>query len=87
MAWTDRSHLFESSLFLFALLTVLFFVLEQLGVGGNSLFFERYMLQTAPFLGIIAFGLSPKVTVSRLLIFISLLTLSHGMLWRYALRG
>ena len=56
-------------------------------MGGNSLFFERYMLQTAPFLGIIAFGLSPEVTVPRLLIFISLLTLSHGMLWRYALRG
>jgi hypothetical protein len=57
--------------------------LEQVGVGGNLLYYERYILQIAPFLGIISFALFPKLTIPRGLVVLALFALSQGMLWRY----
>jgi hypothetical protein len=66
------------------LLTVVFFIGEQLGVGGNLRLYDRYLLQLAPFLGIIAFSLAPRLTSARLLALAALSAVSHVMLWRYA---
>jgi hypothetical protein len=46
----------------FALLVIVFFVVEQIGVGGNLAFFDRYVLQLAPFLGLLAFSVLPRLT-------------------------
>ena len=67
-----------------ALLTVVFFIVEQFGVGGNIPLYDRYLLQLAPFLGIIAFALLPRLTYARLLALASLSIVSYVMLWRYA---
>jgi len=66
---------------LFALLTGAFFVVEQLGVGGNLPLYDRYVLQIAPFLGIIAFVLIPQLTSARLLALAAMAAVSQVMLW------
>jgi hypothetical protein len=66
------------------LFVVLFFIAEQIGVGGNLPFYDRYVLQLAPFLGIIAFFALPRLTPARLLALAALSVLSHIMLWRFA---
>jgi hypothetical protein len=71
----------------FALLAVLFFVGEQAGVRGNIPFYDRYILQIAPFMGIVAFALLSRLTFPRLLALGSLSVVSHAMLWRYVFRG
>lgn len=82
--WRKRDELLRCAPFVFALLTVAFFIAEQLGVGGNIPFYELYLLQLAPFLGLIAFALLPRLDVSRLLPLILMSLLSHAILWRYA---
>ena len=69
---------------LFALLTAVFFVVEQLGVGGNLPLYDRYLLQIAPFLGVIAFTLIPQLTSARLLALTVMAAVSQFMLWHYA---
>jgi hypothetical protein len=69
----------------FALLVVVFFVAEQVGVGGNLPFYDRYVLQLAPFLGLIAFAILPRLTTARVLALAGMSLLSHIMLWRFAL--
>lgn len=71
----------------FSLLVILFFVLEQLGIGGNIPFYDRYVLQLAPFLGIVSFFALPKLTIPRLAVFAVLLLFSHALLWRLAFHG
>ena len=73
----------QSSYFGFSILVLLFFVFEQLGVGGNIQFYERYVLQVAPFLGIVAFGIVPEYRGSRLAVLAAMLVFSNLMLWRY----
>lgn len=80
--WRKRSSAASCLPLRFALLTVLFFVVEQGGVGGNIRFYDRYVLQLAPFLGIIAFWLFPKLTQLRIAILIGMSALSQFMLWR-----
>lgn len=67
----------------FSLLALAFFVFEQIGVGGNMQFYERYVLQVAPFLGMLAFALVPDYKGSRLLAATLMVTSSNLMLWRY----
>jgi len=55
----------ESPPILFALLTVLFYICEQLGVGGNVPFYDRYVFPLAP-LWVARFSLVPKLTYPRL---------------------
>jgi hypothetical protein len=81
--WESRKALLLSTPAVFAILTVLFFLLEQFGVGGNIPFYDRYILQVAPFFGVIAFALLPRLDNARLAALISLSVLSHVMLWRY----
>jgi hypothetical protein len=80
-----ESLLFSSPPAAFALLTVVFFILEQIGVGGNIPLYDRYILQIAPFLGLLAFSLFPRLTSGRLLTIAASSIVSQVMLWRYAL--
>ena len=84
----ERRNTFNASPFLvFALLFVALFIVEQIGVGGNLFLYERYTLQLAPFLGIVAFSLLPRLTYARLLALAAMLLVGHIMLWRWALGG
>jgi hypothetical protein len=87
LLWEQRASFFACSPAVFALLAVVFFIGEQAGVGGNIPFFELYVLQIAPFLGLIAFALLPRLTLPRLSALACLSLVSHALLWRYALRG
>jgi hypothetical protein len=83
LLWEKRRGVLRCPPVIFALLTVLSFVGEQLGVGGNIPFYDRYVLQLAPFLGLIAFFLLPVVTLSRVAVLVGMYLLSQIMLWRY----
>jgi hypothetical protein len=72
---------------MFAFLVTVFFIAEQVGVGGNLPFYELYVIQVAPFLGLMAFALLPRLTPVRLMALVSLSVLSHVLLWRRALGG
>lgn len=82
--WEKRDILMACPPLLFALLTAAFFVVEQLGVGGNLPLYDRYLLQIAPFLGIIAFTFIPQLTHARLLALAAMAAVSQIMLWHYA---
>ena len=87
LLWEQRTSLSSSAPAVFALLVVVFFVAEQIGVGGNLPFYDRYILQLAPFLGLIAFTILPRLTPSRLFAIACLSAFSHFMLWRFAFGG
>lgn len=82
--WEKRDILMACPPLLFALLTTAFFVVEQSGVGGNLPLYDRYLLQIAPFLGMIAFILIPQLTSARLLALAAMAAVSQVMLWHYA---
>lgn len=84
LLWEQRQALSSCAPAVFALLMIVFFVAEQVGVGGNIPFYDRYVLQLAPFLGVLAFAILPQLTPSRLLALGSLSVFSHIMLWRFA---
>jgi Dolichyl-phosphate-mannose-protein mannosyltransferase len=87
LLWDQRQGLLPCPPALFSLFVVLLFFAEQIGVGGNLPFYDRYVLQVAPFLGIIAFSILPRLTPVRLLALAALSVLSHVMLWRFAFGG
>jgi hypothetical protein len=82
--WDQRKFFSSSPPAALSLLTVIFFIGEQFGVGGNVPFFDRYVLQVAPFLGMIAFALLPSLDKARLFALLVLSFFSHFMVWRYA---
>jgi hypothetical protein len=84
LLWEQRQALSSCAPAVFALLLVVFFVAEQVGVGGNLPFYDRYVLQLAPFLGLIAFAILPRLTTVRVLALAGMSILSHIMLWRFA---
>ena len=85
--WSRGASLFSSPPVAFALLAIVFFIGEQVGVGGNMPFYDRYLLQLAPFLGLVAFDVLPGLTLQRLLALVFLSVVGQGMLWRHALGG
>ena len=84
LLWEKRHTVLSCPLLTFALLTVVFFIVEQIGVGGNVPLYERYLLQIAPFLGIIAFSLVPRLDLSRLLTLAAMAVFAHVVLWSHA---
>ena len=82
--WESKVALLSRPAAAFALLAVAVFIAEQVGVGGNAPFYDRYMLQIAPFLGIISFAAVPRLGYARLAVLAGMSVLSHAMLWRYA---
>lgn len=87
LLYEQRDSISTCAPVLFALLAIVFFVAEQIGVGGNLPFYDRYILQIAPFLGLLAFALLPRLTATRLLALGCLSVLSHFMLWRFVFAG
>jgi 4-amino-4-deoxy-L-arabinose transferase-like glycosyltransferase len=82
--WEKRGELLTRPAVVFAVLMVLFFLGEQVGVGGNGPFYDRYMLQIAPFLGIISFAALPQLSFERLGMLGAMSVLNQVILWRYA---
>ncbi len=85
LLWAERAVVMSTPPLSFALLTTLFFIGEQMGVGGNIPLYDRYVLQIAPFLGLIAFSLLPRLDRRRVFALGALSVISQVMLWRYAL--
>jgi hypothetical protein len=85
LSWAKRNELSNCYPVVFALLTVLFFVFEQFGVGGNIPFYDRYVLQMVPFLGLIAFFLVPERSIYRTVSMAVMYLLGQEMLWRHAI--
>jgi 4-amino-4-deoxy-L-arabinose transferase-like glycosyltransferase len=83
LLWARRATLLAQPPFMFALLIIAFFIAEQVGVGGTSPFFDRYVLQVAPFLGLIAFSIFPRLNCSRAAALTAMLAVSQVMLWRF----
>jgi hypothetical protein len=81
--WSDLT---PHPIIVLALLTIAFFIVEQAGIGGNVPFYDRYVLQIAPFIGLVTLPLLPRLGFVRLAALASLCLLSNVMLWRYALR-
>jgi hypothetical protein len=84
LCWDRRTFILSCPPALFAVLTIVFFIAEQAGVQGNVPFYDRYVIQMAPFLGISAFALLPEFRLPRLLALTTSSLLGHVMLWRYA---
>jgi hypothetical protein len=84
LLWEQRQALSSCAPAVFALLVVVFFVAEQVGVGGNLPFYDRYVLQLVPFLGLIAFAVLPRLATVHLFALVGMSALSHIMLWRFA---
>jgi hypothetical protein len=82
--WEKRTILFSCPPVVFSMLAIVFFVAEQFGVQGNLPFYDRYVIQLAPFLGIAAFALLPKLSMPRVLVLGASSALGQYMLWRYA---
>lgn len=82
--WEQRTSLLSSPPAAFSLLAIVFFVGEQLAVGGNIPFYDRYVLQVAPFIGALAFAVLPVFDKARFMAIIALSFLSQFMLWRLA---
>jgi hypothetical protein len=85
LVWKKRIILFSCPPVVFSILAIAFFVVEQFGVPSNFPFYERYLLQLAPFLGIVAFAAMPMLTMPRLLVLGASSALGQFMLWRHAL--
>ncbi len=85
LLWEKRTTLPSYPPVIFSIFVILFFIAEQVGVQGNIPFYDRYVIQVAPFLGIIAFGLLPELNLTRVVILGAMSVLGHGMLWRYPL--
>jgi hypothetical protein len=83
LIWQKRQIVLSCPPVIFALLTVVFFIVEQLGVGGNVPLYDRYLLQIAPFLGMIAFSLIPRLGFSRLLALGIMNAAAHVILWSH----
>ena len=52
-------------------------------VSGTIGFYDRYVLQVAPFLGVIVFFLIPHLSPSRLIAMLCSGLVGQIMLWRY----
>jgi hypothetical protein len=82
LLWEKRSSLLPVPLAVYAALEIACFIAEQVGVGGTAAFYDRYMIQLAPFLGVVAFALLPRLTPARVIPLAALSVVSHAMLWR-----
>jgi hypothetical protein len=83
LLWDKRAVVREAPPVMFALLMILFYIGEQLGVGGNIPFYDRYVLPLAPFVGLIVFSVIPKLNLPRVAAFIGMFLFSQVLLWRF----
>jgi hypothetical protein len=85
LIWQNRVVVKSCPPVVFAMLVLVFFIGEQFGVSGNLPFYEIYILQIAPFLGLAVFAVLPNLTVPRVATLVFLSVISQGLLWRHAL--
>lgn len=85
LLWERKATVLSYPPVIFSIFVILFFIAEQVGVQGNIPFYDRYVIQVAPFLGIIAFGVLPDLNLARILILGAMSVLGQCMLWRYPL--
>jgi hypothetical protein len=85
-AWERRGELIRNPAVVLSILVIVFFILEQVGVGGNIPFYDLYVLQIAPFLGVVAFAVYPRLKMSRMIPLALLWVVGQVTLWRYLFR-
>jgi hypothetical protein len=82
-AWLDRALVQNSTLAVYGISFVFFFLIEQLFVSGNIPFYERYILQIAPVVGL-TMGSDRTFRADRAVIgSIPLVAYGFFCLWRY----
>src|SRR5262249_49974265 len=86
LAWNSRRSV-GNRLFWYASLALMLFILEQAAVGVDVPFYDRYVLQVMPFMGIIAFGLLPDLSRSRIAVLLVSWVGGQFILWRLMLNG
>lgn len=86
LIWLKREVVQSNASVIFALLVLAFFIGEQAGVGGNLPFYEIYVLQIVPFIGLVVFAVLPRLTRSRVVTLFLLSILGQVMLWRHAFK-
>lgn len=59
------------------------FVLEQAAVGGDIKFYERYVFQLAPFIGLLSWSIWPGAHLARTMACAALWLAGQAMLWRH----
>jgi hypothetical protein len=84
LVWEQRAVLSSVPVFVFSCLFLIVFLAEQVAVGGNVPFWERYVLQIGPFLGILSFAAVRSVSAARIAVLAAFCALGNVMLWRYA---
>ncbi len=85
-AWERRDELIRNPVVVLSSLVIVFFILEQVGVGGNIPFYDLYVMQIAPFLGVVAFAVYPRLKTARMIPLALLWVLGQVTLWRYLFR-
>ena len=65
--WSERATIIKMPYAIVCSAFVIFFLIEQFFVGGNIPFYERYILQIAPMLGLVLGG-NRQFKVDRALI-------------------
>jgi hypothetical protein len=85
-AWERRGELIRNPAVVLSILVIVFFILEQVGVGGNIPFYDLYVLQIAPFLGVVAFAVYPRLKTGRMIPLALLWVVGQVTLWRYLFR-
>ena len=81
--WSRRTELRNCPPVLFAALVLCLFIVEQIAIGGGVPFYDRYVLQIAPFLGAVIFFRAPRLAPPRYLALAFSWLVSQFMLWRY----
>jgi len=79
----ERERLSASPLAIFSCLFLGGLIAEQCGVGGNIQFYERYVLQAAPFIGAFSFTLLPTLDRGRMAAIGLLFLAGQLLLWHY----
>jgi hypothetical protein len=76
-----KTHVSVIALFSYTL--VLFFIIQQSFVSGQTPFYDRYLIQIAPFLGLITFDAKIKFDYRLLSLVIIYLIIGQFILWRF----
>jgi hypothetical protein len=84
LIWLKREVIKSNASVVLALLVIAFFVGEQVGIGGNLPFYEIYVLQIVPFMGLVVFAALPALTRPRVMALVFLSIVSQMLLWRHA---
>ncbi|MFN8346804.1 MAG: hypothetical protein U0X91_17520 [Spirosomataceae bacterium] len=77
----------EAILDIFSYTLVLLFIVQQTFVSGQTPFYDRYLIQIAPFLGLITFDKKIKFDYRLLSLVIIYLIIGQFILWRFYLQA